>query len=62
MQGKKAGFVQYREGKAKVRTSCHFLSYLIGMGKRRAKLFLVLHGAKDEREVSQISGKEIQTG
>ena len=62
MQGKTTAFVQYREEKVKGRASCHFLSYLMGTGKRRAKLFFVVHSAKDERQVSQSAGKEIQTG
>lgn len=62
MQDKKAGFVPYREEKAKGRASCHFLSYLMGTGKCRAELFFVVHSAKDERHMSQIAGREIQRG
>lgn len=55
-------FVQHKEEKAKGRASCYFLNYLMGTEKRRAKLFFVVHSAKGERQVSQIAGKEIQTG
>lgn len=53
-------FVQHKEEKAKGRASCHFLNYLVGTEKCRAKPFFVVHSAKGERQVSEIAGKEIQ--
>lgn len=58
-QSEKTGFVKYREGESQLP---FFLSYPVGTGKCRAKLFFVVHSAKDKRQVLEVAGKEVQIG